>query len=135
MTHYLGLVDGSDDVWGVRIPDFPGCHGAGATPSDAVADATRALREFAADMVSDGEAISPPRQDWDAIRAEFEARKEPWGAQVLIPLLLDQRRVVRANISLDAGLLEAIDAAAKQRGLTRSSFLASAALDKIAQVR
>ena len=35
------------------------------------------------------------------------------------------------NLSIDAGLLEAIDAEAERRGLTRSSFLASAALDKL----
>lgn len=38
---------------------------------------------------------------------------------------------MKANLSLDAGLLEAIDAAAKARGLTRSGFLASAARAKI----
>jgi Ribbon-helix-helix protein, copG family len=34
---------------------------------------------------------------------------------------------VKANISLDAGLLEAIDEEAERRGITRSGFLASAA--------
>jgi HicB_like antitoxin of bacterial toxin-antitoxin system len=52
-------------------------------------------------------------------------------SSVMIPLLLDSGRTVRANISLDAALLEAIDGAAKQRGLSRSAFLASAARDKI----
>jgi len=41
---------------------------------------------------------------------------------------------VKANISLDAGLLEAIDEEAERRGLTRSALLTSAALDKIEQV-
>jgi len=49
----------------------------------------------------------------------------------MIPLLLDSGRSVRANVSFDAALLEAIDAAAKQRGLSRSAFLASAARGKI----
>jgi metal-responsive CopG/Arc/MetJ family transcriptional regulator len=39
--------------------------------------------------------------------------------------------VGRANLSLDAGLLEAIDDAAKASGLTRSSFVATAAREKI----
>jgi metal-responsive CopG/Arc/MetJ family transcriptional regulator len=38
---------------------------------------------------------------------------------------------MRANISLDAGMLEAIDAAAKRRGVTRSAYLVSAAKQKI----
>lgn len=40
-------------------------------------------------------------------------------------------RTVRANVTFDAGLLEAIDAEAERRGLTRSAFLASAAREKI----
>jgi predicted RNase H-like HicB family nuclease len=131
MARYLALVDGQGGAFGVRIPDFPGCHGAGATPEDAVNDAISALREFAADMIADGEPIPPPRNDWKEIEAEFKARGEPWGATVLVPLLVDRARPVRANISLDAGLLEEIDQAAAERGLTRSAFLASAARDKI----
>jgi metal-responsive CopG/Arc/MetJ family transcriptional regulator len=48
-----------------------------------------------------------------------------------VPLVLDAGRPVKANLSLDAGLLNAIDEAAKCRGLTRSAFLASAAREKI----
>jgi metal-responsive CopG/Arc/MetJ family transcriptional regulator len=40
---------------------------------------------------------------------------------------------VKANLSLDAWLLAAIDEAAAARGLTRSAFLSSAAREKIAQ--
>jgi predicted RNase H-like HicB family nuclease len=134
MTYYLGIVDGSGDVWGVRIPDFPGCHGAGATVQDAVSDATKALREFATDMINDGEAL-PEARDMQAIDKALEAADEPDGIRVYIPLLVDKRRPVRANISLDAGLLEKIDIEAKRRGLTRSAFLASAAMDKIAEAR
>ncbi len=131
MAKYLALVDGKDGAWGVRIPDFPGCFGAGPTIEKAVEDATRALREFAADMVADGEGIPAPRSHDEIVKVLKKAR-EPLGIAYYIPLLLDSGRAVRANISLDAGLLEAIDAAASRRGLTRSAFLASAALDKIA---
>ena len=41
MTHYVGVLDGSGDVWGVRIPDIPGCVGGGATAEAAIADAGR----------------------------------------------------------------------------------------------
>jgi predicted RNase H-like HicB family nuclease len=133
MSLYVAIIDGQDSVWGVRIPDFPGCHGGGATPAEAVEDATRALREFAADMTASGEAIPAPT-DYFKIIAKLKRTKEPFGGVVYIPLLLDKSRSVRANISLDAGLLEQIDAEAKRRGLTRSSFIVSAAIDKIARV-
>ncbi len=47
--------------------------------------------------------------------------------------LSNSGRTVRAKISLDAALLDAIDAA-KERGLSRSAFLASAAREKIMAV-
>jgi metal-responsive CopG/Arc/MetJ family transcriptional regulator len=50
----------------------------------------------------------------------------------VVPLILETGRAVKANLSLDAGLLAAIDEAAAARGLTRSAFLASAAREKIA---
>jgi hypothetical protein len=49
----------------------------------------------------------------------------------MVPLLLDAGRTVKANVTFDAGLLEAIDSEAQRRGLTRSAFLASAAREKI----
>ena len=50
---------------------------------------------------------------------------------VLIPLLLDRGSSRRVNISLDRGLLEAIDDEAKRRRVTRSAFLATAARREI----
>ena len=133
MAHrFLALVDGKDGAWGVRIPDFPGCYGAGDTIDEAVQDATRALREFAADMVTDGEKIPDPR-GMLAIQKALSAAGETGGIMVYIPLLLDKSRSVRANISLDAGLLELIDDEAKRRGITRSAFIASAAREKITE--
>ena len=46
---------------------------------------------------------------------------------IIIPLVRDRGSTTRINVSLDLGLLEAIDAAARERGQTRSAFLASAA--------
>jgi len=51
----------------------------------------------------------------------------------MIPLVIDSGRPVKANISLDVGQLEAIDAEAARRGLTRSAFLATAAIELIAR--
>jgi predicted RNase H-like HicB family nuclease len=128
MNYYVAILDGSKNVWGVRFPDFPGCHGGGPTPDAAIADATSALRVFAAMMVGDGEPI-PRARTPDELRPDELPRKGE--SLVMIPLLLERARPVKANISLDAGLLEAIDTEAKRRGLTRSAFLVSAAIDKI----
>ncbi len=131
MAQYVGILDGKGSVWGVRIPDFPGCHGGGASPEAALADAISALREVAADHADNDIAIPAPR-GLDDVRRDKEAAFDPKSETlVMVPLLLDKGRSVRANVSLDAGVLEAIDEEAARRGLTRSKFLASAALDKI----
>lgn len=132
MAYYVGIVDGSGDVWGVRIPNLKGCHGGGKTVEAAIADAISAMREWTAIETSHGHTIPPPRSIAD-ILADPETDFEPTAGEstVLLPLLIDRGRPVRANISLDAGILAAIDAEAARRGLTRSAFLVSSALDKI----
>lgn len=131
MTHFVGVVDGSDQVWGVRIPDLPGCHGGGATIDAAIADAISAAREWAEHRSAKGLAIPAARSVGDLI-AGGEVDTAAGEATVMIPLLLDSGRSVRANLSLDAALLSAIDHAARLRGLTRSAFIASAVREKIA---
>jgi metal-responsive CopG/Arc/MetJ family transcriptional regulator len=56
---------------------------------------------------------------------------QPGESTVLIPLVLDSGRSVRANLTLDAGLLEAADQAAERAGVTRSAYFASAVRDKL----
>jgi predicted RNase H-like HicB family nuclease len=128
MTYYVGVLDGSGGVWGVRIPDNPGCVGGGATAEEAIADAAGALRDVLAHK-REGGFGAPRPSTLSAIVASGEIGEGE--SAVMIPLLLDSGRTVRANISLDAALLDAIDAAARERGLSRSAFLASAARDKI----
>jgi predicted RNase H-like HicB family nuclease len=126
--HYVGVLDGSGNLWGVRVPDLPGCVGAGSTPEEALVNAAKALRDVIAHKTSGAFAVPKARSVSEVVAAgEIEAGE----AAVLIPLLLDSGRTVRANVTFDAGLLEAIDEAAQQRGLTRSAFLASAAREKI----
>jgi predicted RNase H-like HicB family nuclease len=129
---YIALVDGKAGAYGVVVPDLPGCTSAGSTTDEALRNAVEAVRLWAEDAVDDGEALPPPRSI-EALRADPEIAKTlaEGAALAIVPLLLDAGRAVRANLSLDAGLLGAIDEAAKAHGLTRSAFLASAAREKI----
>ena len=131
MTHYIGILDGAGDVWGVRIPDLPGCHGGGATAEAAIAHAISAAREWAEHQAVKGIALPHPRPLTERIEQD-ELNAQSGEMAVMVSLLRDSGRSVRANLSLDAALLEAIDSAARARGLTRSAFIASAARDKIA---
>ncbi|TPM29412.1 hypothetical protein FJ967_28260 [Mesorhizobium sp. B2-3-4] len=61
MTYYVGILDGADNVWGVRIPDLPGCHGGGASPDEAVADAVLAACEWTEIHVAKRLPVPSPR--------------------------------------------------------------------------
>jgi hypothetical protein len=67
----------------------------------------------------------------DEVLADPASEFQDGEAVVLIPLIIEKHRSVRANISIDLGLLEALDEAAERHGLTRSGFIASAVLDKL----
>ena len=129
---YIALVDGKAGAYGVVVPDLPGCTSAGSTTDAALRNAVDAVRLWVADAMDDGEAL-PPSRSVEELRAdpEIAAALAEGAALAVVPLLLDAGRTVRANLSLDAGLLDAIDEAAKAHGLTRSAFLASAAREKI----
>jgi predicted RNase H-like HicB family nuclease len=128
MTYFVGILDGQGDVWGVRVPDLPGCHGGGPSPEAAIQDAISALAE----MAEEARSVTP--RDAAAIArdpsAEFNAAAGE--SFVMLPALYVTGVPTKANISLDKGQLAAIDAAAKARGLTRSTFIVSAAMEKIA---
>ncbi len=42
--NYVAIVDGNGATWGACIPDMLGCHGGGATPHKAIADAASAAQ-------------------------------------------------------------------------------------------
>jgi len=103
----------------------------GHTADEAWANAIEVLADWVQEM-GGPEAVPAPRPP-TAYQDDPEVREALAEGAILIaiPLLIESGRSVRANISMDAGILAAIDAAAAERGLTRSSFLASAAIEKI----
>jgi predicted RNase H-like HicB family nuclease len=116
-----------ESVFGVSFPDFPGCISAGATMDEALANASEALQGHVKMMEADNETVPSPRSV-DAILADQEMAEEREGAILsAVHLIRDLGSTTRINLSLDLGLLKAIDEAARARKQTRSAFLASAA--------
>jgi hypothetical protein len=77
-------------------------------------------------MELDGEDVPQPRLLED-ITSDAELDEDRQGAVlVAIPLVRDLGSTTRINVSLDLGLLEAVDSEARSRGQTRSAFIASA---------
>jgi predicted RNase H-like HicB family nuclease len=132
MARYAALVDGKKGAYGVVIPDLPGCTAMGKTVDEALRNAAGAAVAWATVAKADGVKIPRPRAI-EVLRRDPEvADALAEGAVIaMVPLVLDTGRPAKANLSLDAGLLEAIDEAAASKGLTRSAFIASAAREKI----
>jgi predicted RNase H-like HicB family nuclease len=132
MSRYVAIVDGAPGAYGVVVPDLPGCTSGGASVDAALRNAVEAVTLWVEDARADGEKIPKPRAA-EKLRddPEVAAALDAGGVLAYVPLVLDAARPVKANLSLDAGLLNAIDEAAERRGLTRSAFLASAAREKI----
>jgi predicted RNase H-like HicB family nuclease len=132
MARYGAIIDGKRGAYGVVFPDLPGCTAMGRTVDEAIANAAKAARAWAEVAIADGYAVPKPRPI-EALHRDPEtaAAIADGGALVIVPLVLDYGRPAKANLSLDAGLLEAIDEAAAASGLTRSAFIATAAREKI----
>ena len=128
---YVSFIHRDEAGFGVSFPDFPGCVSVGDTIDDAVRQGSEALAFHVEGLADSGEVIPTPRSI-DAIKTDPELADWRLDADlVLIPLLLDRGSSRRVNISLDRGLLEAIDDEARQRRMTRSAFLATAARREI----
>ena len=126
MQYYFAIVDKDDgSAFGVRFPDLPGCFSAADAIEEVLPNACEALELW----FEDGEPVAPQRLDQvrDAAAEDIAAGS----FIVAVPYIKRLGRQVRANISLDKGMLDAIDRAAAERSLTRSAFLADAARNEI----
>ena len=128
---YVSFIHKDDARYGVSFPEFPGRVAVGETVESAVRHGRKALAFHVGGLSEDGGSIPPPRSI-DDIKGDTELVDWRRGTDiVVIPLLLDRGSSRRVNISLDRGLLEAIDDEARQRGMTRSAFIATAARHEI----
>ena len=122
MKYFYGVVHkDADSAFGVEFPDLPGCFSAADDLESILPNACEALELW----FEDAAAVEPMRLDQVQVRSASELAA---GAFIVaVPWIRQTGRVVRANISLDRGMLDAIDKAAAERSLTRSAFLADAA--------
>ena len=126
MRYIAFIYKDPDSAYGVVFPDVPGCFSAGDTLDEATRNAVEALAGHIRWLETEGDPVSRPRT-MDEIVADPALTEDRDGAILAsIPLVRDLGSTTRINVSLDFGLLKAIDDEARQRGQTRSAFIASA---------
>lgn len=121
---YTAIVERADKGFSIFFPDVPGCVSAGRTELETLQNAEEALSLHLGEMIGAGEA--PPRASV-TIRPDPEV-EEHCRALVRVEL---PGKAVRLNITMDEGLVAAIDRVAGNR----SSFLAEAARAALASRR
>ena len=121
-----------DSDYGVSFPDVPGCVAVGETVEAALNSAAEALAFHIEGIEKDGDPIPSPRS-MDEIVADPAFAEDMKGAVLAsVALVRDLGSTTRINVSLDLGLLGAIDSEAKRRKQTRSAFIASAVRKELA---
>jgi predicted RNase H-like HicB family nuclease len=123
---YPAIVERAREGFSVFFPDLPGCVSAGSTIQQAALNAEEALSGHLLVSAQYSEAVSEPTA---LDQLEFDPDIE----EIARILVRAERpgKSVRLNITLDEGLVAAIDRVAKNR----SGFLADAARHELATRR
>lgn len=124
MIYYTAIVHKDENsAYGLSFPDLPGCFAAADTWDDLPKAATEAFDLWFEDMPD----VKPASLEEVRKRPEVAAAIKDGAVLMPIPYIPADNAMERVNISLERGLLRAIDETAKKRGMTRSSFLAASA--------
>ncbi|MDO5644020.1 MAG: type II toxin-antitoxin system HicB family antitoxin [Paracoccus sp. (in: a-proteobacteria)] len=124
MIYFTAIVHkGEGSAYGLTFPDLPGAFAAADDWNSIPAAAAEALDLWFEDQPD----VVPA--SLEAIRSRPDVRAELESGAVLMPVpyIPADTAVARVNVTMDRSLLRAIDETAKARGMTRSSFIASAA--------
>ena len=129
MANYIAVVhkDPKSD-FGVSFPDFPGCITAGTSIDEAKDMANDALSLHVKGLLEDGEDMPSPSKLEDIMN---NPEYSDSAAILVVSISEAKARSVRVNITVPEDMLRKIDNIAKQRGMSRSSFLVNAAQNAI----
>lgn len=130
MSYAIAVIHEENGVYGISFPDFPGCVSTARSLDEAIFKGGQALALHVSGMVEDGEEL-PLLRSLAQLRADPEFSADFASATIAAIDVELPRRAVRVNISIDEGLLERIDRAARAAGQSRSAYLVEAAKRRI----
>lgn len=110
-----------DTAWGIIVPDLPGCFSAADEQADILDNAREAILLHLETLDTIPEASSLDNID----SGDFTL------GLVDVDLSQIQGPSKRINVTIPAGVLARIDAAANAKGENRSQFLTNAAIERI----
>jgi predicted RNase H-like HicB family nuclease len=116
--YFAAQVEEGDSGYGIWFADLPGCVSAGDTVAEALESADEALALHVAGMIEDGQDIPAP--------SEPELLEGSVAVSMVGVTLPGKKK--RVNVTIDEGVLAAIDAVTDNR----SEFLEKAALKELA---
>ena len=114
-----------NSVYGVAVPDLPGCFSAGDTWDEAITNAEEAILLHLEALIDQGEAPPEPTRP----NVNQKAYKGWMWALVDVDLAKLSDKAIRVNITVPERLLGSIDKYAKRQGESRSAFLVRAATE------
>lgn len=124
MRYYTAIIHKDEgSAYGLTFPDLPGAFAAADDWDGIPAAAAEALDLWFEDMPD----VEPASLDAIRHRDDVAAELSEGAVLMPVPYIAADTAVQRVNITMERGLLRAIDETAKERGMNRSSFLASAA--------
>lgn len=123
-----------DSSYGVAVPDLPGCISASDTLDEAFENVVEAILGHVEVLLMDGEPL-PQRRRLEEHQANEDYEGGLCWGYVDVDLAKARVSKKRVNVSLPANVLASTDEAAKVAGVTRSDFLAAAALEAISKQR
>lgn len=136
MTKLLAHFTFEDGMISFDIPELPGFHACFdwneiGTMDAAIRAAEDVLADFTGVMMDDGQALPAPLSvhvsNEDPLTVD-DSGKRRFDRVALLTARPRSAHPKRINLSIDTATLARIDEAAAQRGMTRSGYLAEAAL-------
>ena len=114
-------------AFGVVVPDLPGCFSAGDTVEEAFDNAREAI-EASLEVLAEESKDLPKTKSLSEWQTNREYKGWTWGI-VDVPVDRFFGPAQKINITVPGRLLKQIDDFVKSHNLTRSGFLANAALE------
>lgn len=121
--NYIALIHKEDQSdYGVSFPDFPGCISAGKTLDEAKSMAQEAVVSHIS-LLREMNVEIPAPSTLEEIMLSAENR-----SAIAFLVEIPSNHTVRINVSISEDVLNIIDRRARRLNLSRSAFLAEAAL-------